>query len=278
MYKQKYLKYREKYLNLKNELSGGVGLGDVPEDLLPKMVSDNSMTCRQTMNTAKTSKAFANAIDFPNLTNSITTNIPNINRRTSGICNQIDDVARRAQCNEYNNRCYIKELFDKYYNIPYRGQVLAAPVPPATYDLNTLNQILLRTIPNNIEDPDKVIDQQNLIRFGANLTQIDTAAFFQNDLRSITIPDSVININERAFDQNQLTELIIPDSVITIGHYAFEHNQLIRLTIPKSVKSMSHSVFGYNQLEEVTLPRIFEHQIYHIFGPDISNIIFTYTD
>ena len=117
MYKQKYLKYRAKYLNLKNELSGGVGLGDIPSVLLPKIVSDNSMTCRQTMNSARTSKAFANAIDFANLTNSITTNIPNIYNRTSGICNQIDDVVRRDQCNAYNNRCYIFELFDKYCNV-----------------------------------------------------------------------------------------------------------------------------------------------------------------
>ena len=76
MYKQKYLKYRTKYLNLKNELSGGVGLGDIPSQLLPRIVSDNSLTCHEIMNRAKTSKAFANAIDFPNLTNSITTNIP----------------------------------------------------------------------------------------------------------------------------------------------------------------------------------------------------------
>jgi hypothetical protein len=299
MYKQKYQKYRAKYLNLKDELSGGVGLGDVPEDLLPKMVSDNSMTCRQTMNTAKTSKAFANAIDFPNLTNNIRTNIPNIYNRSTGICNQIDDVVRRDQCNEYNNKCYIFELFAKYSNIRYQGQILVAPVPPAPYDLNTLNQILLRTIPNNTPDPDKSIDQQNLIRFGANIVHIYNYAFHDNQLTDVRIPSTIRTIGDGAFLDNRLVQLTIPDSVRTIGAGAFRNNRLVELrisnsvetisesafldnrlvqiTIPNTVRTIGKDAFSQNQLRKVTLPRRFIDRIIEIFG-NITNIIFTYTD
>ena len=301
MYEQKYLKYKAKYLNLKNELSGGVGLVDVPEGLLPKMVSDNSTTCLQTMNTAKTSKPFANAIDFPNLTNNITTNIPNIYNRTSGVCRQIDNVARRNECNAYNNRCYIKELFDKYCNVRYQGQVLGAPVLPATYDVNTLNQILLRTIPNNIQDLNKNEDVDSLIKFGADIVHIDNNAFRYNQLTSITIPDSVITIGNFAFAHNQLVQITIPDSVITIGDGAFSNNRLAQviipntvetigaytffenllteLTIPDSVTTIGDNAFNRNKLIEVTLPRRFkqEQQLLRIFGPDYKKIVFTYT-
>jgi hypothetical protein len=181
MHKQKNLKYRAKYLNLKNELYFGGGLEDMPSQIITQIL--NKTTCKDVIKTAETNESVANKINFSDLTNNININQNiniDINIRQNIVCRRITDDARRAQCNEYYNKCYIKKLFDKYCNIFYQGQVLAAPVAPATYDLNTLNEILLRTIPNNIEDPDKVEDQQNLIRFGADIRTIGHRAFYSN--------------------------------------------------------------------------------------------------
>ena len=41
MYKQKYLKYRAKYLNLKNELYFGGGLEDMPSQIITQILNRN---------------------------------------------------------------------------------------------------------------------------------------------------------------------------------------------------------------------------------------------
>jgi len=257
MYEQKYLKYRAKYLNLKNELYFGGGLEDMPSQIITQIL--NKTTCKNVIKTAETNESVANKINFSDLTNNIVVNQNiniNINIRQNIACRRITDVARRNQCNEYYNKCYIKELFDKYCNIRYQGQILVAPVAPATYDVNTLNEILLRTIPNNIEDPDKVEDQENLIRFGANIDRI----------------------GNRAFQNNQLTDIRIPSTIRIISHYAFLSNQLDRLFIPDTVRDIGQDAFENNRLREITLPRRFEHIRRRMFGYHIEDNIFTYTD
>ena len=142
MYEQKYLKYKAKYLNLKDELSGGTD----PID----------------------------PINFSTLPG-------------------------------------VRQLFEKYSEIRYQNKTLYE-IEEKIWTTFTLNQILLRTIPNDAQDQIKE-DQQNLIRFGANLTHIDNYAFYHNNLRSITIPSTIRTIGMRAFAANQLVQVIIPESV-----------------------------------------------------------------
>jgi len=279
MHKQKYLKYRAKYLNLKNEIYFGGGLEDMPSQIITQIL--NKTTCKNVIKTAETNESVANKINFSDLTNNIVVNQNiniNINIRQNIACRRITDDVRRAQCNEYYNKCYIKELFDKYCNIRYVHQILATPVPPATYDLNTLNQILLRTIPNNTPDPNKEEARQDLIRFGAVVNLIDNFGFEAGNLISILIPNTITHIGAFAFHLNQLTEIIIPESVITIDMQAFADNQLVRLRIPNSVLNIGMLAFNRNELIEVTLPRTFINREREIFGTNYENIVFTYTD
>jgi hypothetical protein len=274
MYKQKYLKYKNKYLNLKNELYFGGGLEDMPSQIITQIL--NKTTCKDVIKTAETNDSVANKINFSDLTNNIVLNQNiNINIRQNIACRRITDVARRNQCNEYYNKCYIKELFDKYCNIRYQGQILVAP---AIYDVNTLNEILLRTIPNNTLDPNKVEDQQNLIRFGANIDHIDNSAFEACNLRSILIPNTITHIGMLAFHLNQLTEIIIPNTITNIEIMAFADNQLVKIIIPDSVNTIEMRSFHNNQLIDVTIPRIFRNRVQTIFGPNYGDIVFTYTD
>jgi hypothetical protein len=84
------------------------------------------------------------------------------------------------------------------------------------------------------------------------LAFIGASAFYDNQLTSVTIPESVIHIS--GFGRNQLTSVTIPDSVTSIGGSAFSSNQLTSITIPDSVTSIGAWAFSSNQLTSITIP------------------------
>ena len=89
---------------------------------------------------------------------------------------------------------------------------------------------------------------------GIPVEHIGDQAFFNRDLTSITIPDSVITIDRYAFSQNDLEEVIIPDSVTTIDYGAFDTNSLSLLTLGNSLTTIGGYAFYNNQLEEIIIP------------------------
>jgi hypothetical protein len=87
------------------------------------------------------------------------------------------------------------------------------------------------------------------------VTSIGNNAFRGNNLRSITIPDSVISIGDEAFYDNNLTSVIIPDSVTSIGDSAFGYNNyLSSVIIGNSVTLIGSYAFYGNNLRSVTIP------------------------
>ena len=76
-------------------------------------------------------------------------------------------------------------------------------------------------------------------------------------LRSVTIPNGLVNIGANAFREcTGLTSINIPNSVTTIGDYAFrECTSLPSITIPNGVTSIGEEVFfGCNNLTSFTIP------------------------
>ena len=87
-----------------------------------------------------------------------------------------------------------------------------------------------------------------------SVTTIGEAAFFDNALTSVIIPDSVTTIGDDAFRLNALTSVIIPDSVTTIGERAFAENALTSVTIGNGVTSIGAQAFAANALTSVIIP------------------------
>ena len=83
---------------------------------------------------------------------------------------------------------------------------------------------------------------------------IGNEAFFQNQLTSVIIPNSITSIDHFAFSNNQLKSITIPNSVSFIGHGAFFENQLTSIIIPNSISSINKRTFANNKLTSVTIP------------------------
>ncbi|WJJ95418.1 leucine-rich repeat domain-containing protein [Algibacter luteus] len=87
-----------------------------------------------------------------------------------------------------------------------------------------------------------------------SLVNIDDTAFTNNALTSITIPNSVSSIGYAAFGVNSITSVIIPDSVTSLGDSAFDSNALTSVTISNSLSSLGLATFANNNLSTVTIP------------------------
>jgi hypothetical protein len=84
------------------------------------------------------------------------------------------------------------------------------------------------------------------------VSAIAEGAFYEKQLTSVTIPDSMIHIGDFAFARNQLTSITIPNSVTYIGHFAFSENQIPSAIIP-GVGAFGENVFWANPLTSITL-------------------------
>ena len=129
------------------------------------------------------------------------------------------------------------------------------------------------------------------------VTLIGPASFFQKNLTSVVIPNSVTSIGSIAFSENQnlsiatlhngisslgdsafnncgLTSVNIPTSMTTIENGTFANNNIISVTIPDNITSIGDYAFRFGSLVNVTIsdnvttigPYAFEYN-------DINNLV-----
>jgi hypothetical protein len=79
-------------------------------------------------------------------------------------------------------------------------------------------------------------------------------SYFEKNISSVIISDSIIFIGDYTFVNKQLTSITIPNNIISIRNSAFASNQLTGVTIPNSVTSIGNSAFANNPISSITLP------------------------
>ena len=145
------------------------------------------------------------------------------------MCELIDDDVKKTKCNQFYTKCQFKYLNDKYdmWN-------------PKKAWYESIRQ-------GNIND-------YKLFNNFTDTTTIGNGAFYNNELTSVNIPNSVTTLGKHAFSRNRLTSVVIPNSVKTIGDGAFFNNKLKSIVIPKSVETIDKLAFAGNKLTSVVIP------------------------
>lgn len=89
---------------------------------------------------------------------------------------------------------------------------------------------------------------------GIEVTEVADRVFYQKNLTSLILPDTIKTIGRDAFRDNQLTSLTIPSSVTYLGNAAFYQNHLSSLTIEEGITRIGEHAFAVNHLEAIDLP------------------------
>lgn len=88
------------------------------------------------------------------------------------------------------------------------------------------------------------------------VSSIGARAFYEYNISSVTIGNSVSSIGEYAFAKcRNLTTAVIPNSVTYIGQWAFMGTSITSINIPDGITSLEESIFnGCDNLSSVIIP------------------------
>ena len=252
-YYEKYIKYKQKYLTLKNQKGNGDNVnasneGEVKEyieqinndnlvDILKnnnckdiiKLITSKKIICKFRSLTKEQWYQLIDNIKIHDYPLYSKTNLEEPEHPYRSLMIQKVLCNDNIYCQLFFTKCLHKHLIEKYDN-------------------NNLKQCWYQSIrENNINDYqyfDILIDT----------TKIGEDAFAENNLTEVTIPNSVTTIGDSAFSINQLTSIEIPNSVTEIGEFAFFRNELTSVVIGNSVTKIGDCAFQNNQLTSVIIP------------------------
>jgi len=84
---------------------------------------------------------------------------------------------------------------------------------------------------------------------------ISSSAFYNNhSLTSVIFGDSLEIISQSAFSETGLTSVVIPNSVTRIDKYAFQTCNLTSVTLSNNMTYISEDTFSHNKLTSVEIP------------------------
>ncbi len=83
---------------------------------------------------------------------------------------------------------------------------------------------------------------------------IGEAAFFESQLKKITLAQSVCKIESKAFSHSQILCFNLPEQLEYIGSYAFSRTNAATIHVPSRVKTIKYCAFGNcKNLEEIVI-------------------------
>jgi hypothetical protein len=125
-----------------------------------------------------------------------------------------------------------------------------------TDDEVTVNNGIIESCSYNFAIKDiavsNILDGQIVTGIGDDFTHL----FFNKEIVSVQLPNTLKNIGYRAFYWNSLNSLVIPNSVITIGKEAFRGNSLTSVIFEanSNISLIEYAAFYRNKLSTITLP------------------------
>ncbi len=149
-------------------------------------------------------------------------------------CNRTTDNTVNA-VGEYSVDCG-SESYIINVTTPFSYTVLDEGISITGY-LGTLTDII---IPEEIE--------------GINVVDIKSVAFRGGQYTSITLPETLLSIGYAAFSDNNISNLIIPDSVVNIDHSAFRNNSINTLQLGENLDFLGYAAFHNNSIENIIIP------------------------
>ena len=104
-----------------------------------------------------------------------------------------------------------------------------------------------KTGPKDVIIPDRIA--------GIKVIGIGKQAFEYRELKSIEIPDSILNISDGAFSNNDLTKVDIPENIRSINKDTFANNRINTVNLAKGVVTLGDGAFRDNNLTLLELPK-----------------------
>ena len=86
------------------------------------------------------------------------------------------------------------------------------------------------------------------------IVEIMDHAFYECNITSVEIPNTVTIIGERAFAKTKIQHVTLPESIITVGASAFAGTRLTTLILPEKDVQYGSGCFGNTHLVTVTIP------------------------
>jgi hypothetical protein len=248
-YELKYLKYKNKYLKLKEYLGGTQDeliIPDTVKSIGEKEYLEKGLT-KLTIGESVKTIGFGAFYD-----NKLTTLI---------IPNSVETIGEMAFfCNKLTTLTIgksVKTIDDwAFYNNLLSTLIIPNSVKTIGKYAFSYNQLIRLTIGNSVEMIGGFAFCDNKLTeliIPDSVRVIDELAFFKNRLMKLRIPDLVVTIGDEAFRENNLTDLTIGNYVEWIGKRAFRDNKLMELIIPNSVETIGEAAFYKNILTELTI-------------------------
>ncbi|MEC1178443.1 leucine-rich repeat domain-containing protein [Metasolibacillus meyeri] len=148
----------------------------------------------------------------------------------------------------------------------------------SAFNSTNFNQNIEVALPTNlVEIGDYAFANNNMsnakkqLIIPAKVKSIGKNAFLHNQLRGVTIPNSVTTLGEGVFSSNSMNKVVIGSGVTSIPDNAFFGNKITMLTLPKILQSIGNSAFAVNQLPRLVLP----NNVVHIGANAFSQNVIT---
>ena len=234
MYKIKYLKYKNKYLNLKNQLGGECDPDSSGN--LPDMKDLDPITLEELGSYEPSQRITINGKCY--FVDGLYEWVIRLNKNNTPYDRKLISLADRQR------------IINAYNALHLDAPLVDAPHVDAPLVDDDWGPIPIFPVPGIITHG----DEGNVLNITSGVTHINNEEYANRNLGEVIIPNSVTHIGDNAFANNLISKLKIPRSVIEIGDGAFANNQFLsRITIPHRFSNTQSKkrIFGDRPLNRI---------------------------